>query len=274
MTQAKWKARLHYLAFFSLVIILGACSAMTAQRLAENFGVIAEQVASEQFKHQVFRKQGEGKLLHVYIEGDGRPWRSRKSVALDPTPKNPLMLRLMAIDPAPAIYVGRPCYFNLRDANCSPDWWTDKRYSNTVVRSLDNVVQQYAAPYDGIILFGHSGGGTLAMLVAALRTDVAAVVTLAGNFDIDAWAQHHRYSYLHGSVNPAKQTPLSETILQHHYLGELDQNIKPDMIRATIEQQHAAQLFMLPDADHSCCWQKLWPDLLNKLEYGMEGAAH
>ncbi|MGI9286759.1 MAG: alpha/beta hydrolase [Pseudomonadales bacterium] len=238
--------------------------------MAENFGFTSEVIAGKKFKHQMFRKQGrkqgQGKLLHVYIEGDGRPWHSRQRVSLDPTPKNPLMLKLMATDPAPSVYLGRPCYFNLHDANCSPIWWTHKRYSEVVVSSLDNALQRYATDYDGIILFGHSGGGTLAMLLAAMRTDVVALITLAGNLDIDAWARHHRYSSLHGSINPAKQAPLSKTTLQQHYLGERDDNIKPDMIRTTIEQQYAAQFFLLKEIDHSCCWQTLWPDLLNKLE--------
>ena len=38
--------------------------------------------------------------LHVYIEGDGTPYVARHDFAADPTPRNPLMLRLMTLDPA------------------------------------------------------------------------------------------------------------------------------------------------------------------------------
>ncbi len=232
-------------------------------------------VTGDKFKHQVFlkagsnpnRKQGMDKLLHVYIEGDGRPWRSRHKVSLDPTPKNLLMLHLMAADPASSIYLGRPCYFNLDDMHCAPKWWTDKRYSRAVVASLNQVIQQYAEDYEGIMLFGHSGGGTLAMLLAAVRSDVVALVTLAGNLDIDAWATQHRYSYLRGSLNPALQPILNKSILQHHYLGVLDKNISPAMLRPTLLRQHAAQFFLLQEVDHSCCWQPLWPAALERLQH-------
>lgn len=257
--------------------MLVACSANTVQRAADELGVTPAVVTGAQFKHQIFLnqaveplsvnrgKQVKARHLHVYIEGDGRPWRNRHTVSLDPTPKNLLMLKLMAVDPAPSLYLGRPCYFNLDDAGCAAEWWTDKRYSRAVVASLDQVIQQYAADYDGIMLFGHSGGGTLAMLLAALRSDVIALVTLAANLDIDAWARQHRYSDLRGSLNPAKQPVLNETIVQHHYLGTLDQNVTTEMVRPTLLRQHDAQFYLLDEVDHSCCWQQLWPEVLERL---------
>ena len=59
--------------------------------------------------------------LHVYLEGDGVPWITRTLIALDPTPRNPLALRLMALDPAPALYLARPCYNGTAKApGCNP----------------------------------------------------------------------------------------------------------------------------------------------------------
>ena len=256
-----------------MLVVLSACSTLSAQRTANDLGMLPAIVTSERFKHQVFFKKGSNldtsagktRLLHVYIEGDGRPWRNRHTVALDPTPKNLLMLKLMATDPAASIYLGRPCYFNLDDPNCTAEWWTDKRYSHAVVASLNQVIQQYADDYDGIMLFGHSGGGTLAMLLAAVRSDVVALVTLAGNLDIDAWARQHRYSYLRGSMNPATQPILNRSIAQYHYLGALDKNITAEMLRPVLRHQHAAPLFLIVAVDHSCCWQQLWPEALQRL---------
>ena len=251
------------------LVFLSACSTSTIERAVTKLGLNSTVIIGKPFRHQVFRnkknKQTAGKLLHVYIEGDGRPWRNRHTVSLDPTPKNLLMLELMAVDPAPSIYLGRPCYFNLEDANCSPEWWTDKRYSRAVVVSLNQVIQELGENYTGIVLFGHSGGGTLAMLLAGMRSDVVEVVTLAGNLDIDAWARRHRYSYLRGSINPAQQPALNDAIVQRHYLGELDRNITADMLQPTLSRQPAAQFFLVKGVGHSCCWQRLWPELLSGL---------
>ena len=38
-------------------------------------------------------------LLTVYIEGDGLAWISRTRLSADPTPKNPLAMKLATIDP-------------------------------------------------------------------------------------------------------------------------------------------------------------------------------
>lgn len=247
----------------ALATMLLACSVIDVQ----TEGVIAEVVSGDGFKHQVYRnRSGNGKILHVYLEGDGRPWLSRRRIALDPTPKNPLMLKLMSLDSAPSVYVGRPCYFIAQDDNCSPQWWTQKRYAAEVVSSLNQVIQQYAENYEGIALFGHSGGGSLAMLVAAQREDVVALMTLAGNLDIDRWAIHHGYSPLVGSLNPANQPALNQSILQKHFLGALDINVMPEMVLATIERQIQADFYLLDNVDHSCCWRKLWPQLLLDLE--------
>ena len=37
-------------------------------------------------------------LLTLYLEGDGRAWASRYRLSSDPTPVNPLALRLAAVD--------------------------------------------------------------------------------------------------------------------------------------------------------------------------------
>ena len=241
---------------------LGGCGGYPAERIAGDHRFAAETVTGDPFVHRVFRNDRSGRVLHVYIEGDGRPWRTRNRVSLDPTPDNPVMLELMTLDSAPAIYLGRPCYFGVEDARCSPVWWTDRRYAGAVVASLDHVIDRYARNYAGVVLMGHSGGGTLAVLLAQRRTDVLAVVTLAGNLDTEAWAARHGYTPLYGSLNPADQPPLARGIRQLHLAGARDEVITQEILEAALAGRPGADLRVIADADHSCCWREVWPAVL------------
>ena len=78
-------------------------------------------------------------------------------VAADPTPRRPLMLQILARAPMPAIYVGRPCYFETRaDPGCTPELWTSARYSDAVVASLAAVINGYVerGGFERVILAG------------------------------------------------------------------------------------------------------------------------
>ena len=249
-----------------MVLLLVACAGPSAQKIAQQARFVPQVVMGEPFLHQLYLNQSEGNdVLHIYIEGDGRPWRTRQSVSLDPTPRTPLMLQLMVLDSTPSLYLGRPCYFSLGDPSCSAQWWTHWRYSDAVIASMDLVIDRFASDYQGLVLVGHSGGGTLAMLLAERREDVRVVVTLAGNLDIEAWAAHHEYSQLTGSLNPLLEPPLDPGVRQLHLIGEADTIIPPPMLARAVAIQPSAELRIIPDIDHACCWWEIWPSLLVEL---------
>jgi hypothetical protein len=133
----------------------------------------------------VYRRKaraGQSGALHVYIEGDGRPFLEPTTVAFDPTPRDPLMLRLMALDPAPSVYLGRPCYFGLdHDRGCNPAYWTVRRFAPEVVDSLAAALRSEAArsAARSIELYGHSGGGTLMVGSGDTNTPPALVESAA-----------------------------------------------------------------------------------------------
>ena len=219
------------------------------------------------FRHVVYAngRTAPGAILHVYIEGDGSPYLDRWTVAPDPTPRSPLMLRLMALDSAPAVYVGRPCYFGLaEDPPCTPLDWTLARFSTRVIDSLANVIEQQraAAGADAVELFGHSGGGTLAVLLGARLPSVRRVVTLAGNLDPDAWADLHDYTRLDGSLNPVQLGPLPPAIEQQHFAGGRDRVIPPNLVEAAALQLGAGAIIVLPDVSHTNGWEKKWPAIV------------
>ena len=182
----------------------------------------------------------------------------------DPTPRNLLMLRLLSLDPGPAVFIGRPCYHGLaRTAGCSPELWTTARYSDHVVASLAAAIRHVMmrGGFYELALFGHSGGGTLAVLLAERLTETKAVITIAPNLDVDAWTDHHGYSALTGSLNPASRPPLPKDVTQHHYFGGRDRVI-PSALVTPAAMTSNAQVTIVQGFDHVCCWAQIWSDIL------------
>ena len=222
------------------------------------------------YTHVAYFKPGYGtsNTLHVYLEHDGLAWIDAENVSADPTPRHTLMLATMAQDPSPSLYLGRPCYFGRHnDTGCGPKLWTHERYSETVVSAMANALRVFLSRYDdsGIVLLGYSGGGTLAMLLAERFPKTQAVITIAGNLDIGAWAKHHDYSPLTGSLNPAERRPLSTSIKQSHYVGGRDTNVPPELIESN-QSLPIGSVVKIPEFDHVCCWQSWWPNVLRDLE--------
>jgi hypothetical protein len=245
-----------------------ACSSPAQQfsRLAAALGLRAEVVPGGAFDHVVFRQPGPpSHTLHVYIDGDGTPWQLL-TPAKDPTPRNPLVLRLMALDPTPSLYLGRPCYQGLSEIPpCSSEHWTAGRYSEVVVSSMEAALRRFldGTDYSQLMWFGYSGGGTLASLLAPRFKASTDLITVAANLDIDAWADLHAYSRLTGSLNPARQPPLPTRIRQRHYVGGKDQVVPQTVtVRAPI---HPDTMIVIPSYDHVCCWEAMWPSLLKEL---------
>ena len=251
-----------------LVGLVQACAPGAPDRQAVARGFHGEVVAGQGFDHQVYFRPGRGDRLHIYIEGDGRPWSSPTRISPDPTGRRLLMFELAAIDGAPVLYLGRPCYFGVADDRCEPRWWTFYRYSEAVVNSMAAVIGRYAPRYSRLYLFGHSGGGTLAVLLAARQPEVAEVVTIAANLDIDAWTERHDYTPLVGSLNPADQPPLPARIRQLHLLGGSDTNVTRDMIEPVVGQQQNAEFRVVPGADHRSGWRDYWPQVLRESDSG------
>lgn len=241
--------------------MLSACGLQRHHLPQSGPGATSGQVQGSRFLHKTVFMPGEGRSLHVYLEGDGRPWIHPRRVSLDPTPANPVMFSLFSLDDGPALYLGRPCYWQVEDAACEPKWWTSHRYAEAVVDSLDRAIDHYRG-YVEIRLFGYSGGGSLAMLLAARRADVTDLVTIAANLDIAAWTALHGYSPLRGSLNPAEMDPLPGRIRQHHFAASADKNVPPELIETAAKKQANAVITVVDGYNHACCWETIWPEVL------------
>lgn len=252
-------------------MLLAGCASL-AQRTddrAADLGYRKQVVQGAGFSHVAYFKEGSGvshAALHVYLEGDGTPWLRKGLAAADPTPRNPLMLDLMSLDPATAIYLGRPCYLGQNeDLSCSSNLWTDGRYSEAVVASMVAALERLSVNYTSMTLLGYSGGGTLAMLIAERQPRVMTVVTVAANLDTDRWSDLHQQQRLRDSLNPASSPPLNRRIRQFHFAGDKDDNVPPSLVRDAIFRQQGAIFKAFPSQDHSCCWKDVWAEILREV---------
>lgn len=261
----------------SSLMFLLACStpAQWMNKQASRLGFVRQVLPGTAYTHVVYwNAADQGGLLHVYLDGDGTPWLNPSRIAADPTPRNLLVLRLMAQDKAPSLYLGRPCYQGQSDRPaCSPLLWTARRYGREVVDSMAAALKSALsqADYDGMVLIGYSGGGTLAMLLAEHFEQTRGVLTIAGNLDPERWAVLHGYSPLYGSLNPASRSPLKPSIVQLHLAGGRDKNVPADLIRRVVLQQPDAKFMLMDTFDHTCCWITTWPFILTQWESSWKG---
>jgi pimeloyl-ACP methyl ester carboxylesterase len=253
-----------------LALFLAGCAsnATRIETLAGALDMSRSVVEAGGFRSLIYmRGGGPGEAsLAVFIEGDGVPWRGGTEPSLDPTTSNPLALKLLAQTPAPAAYVVRPCYQGMTGPGCTAQWWTMQRYADEVVSSMTEAVRTAAARANvrNVVLVGYSGGGVLAVLIAERLDNVAAVVTVGADLDIDAWTRHHGYLPLTGSLNPASSTaahPWPET----HLYGGRDAVVPVATTAAYFARFPRAQRKVMDDYDHVCCWVEHWPALWQEI---------
>ncbi len=241
-----------------------------ADALARAAGLAREQVRTDSFVLTSFARITRQDLpLTVYIEGDGLAFRTRSQPSDDPTPVNPQGLALAAADPsANVLYLARPCQFARRADNphCTVAYWTGKRFAEEVVQAMDQAVQHYARqlPKQPLHLVGYSGGGAIAALLAARRTDVASLRTVAGNLDVGEFNRLHRTTPMPASLNPIDSAARLHGLPQVHYFGTED-DVVPGVIALRFTQAVAgdcAQVRAVPGMRHGDDWGRRWPGLL------------
>ncbi|NKB57198.1 MAG: alpha/beta hydrolase [Alphaproteobacteria bacterium] len=263
-----------------MACIVGSCSAFRdlrsgaerAEDLMEASGWAVQRFETNQFSvlGYVPSTISENDRLAVYIEGDGASWITPITPPRDPTPNEPLMLRLALQDPTPnRLYLGRPCQYLSREAlaACDPIYWTSHRYAPEVVKSLNEAIEQRkrVTGAKNIALFGYSGSGGLAILIASKRQDVRLIVTIAGNLDHAAWTKVNHDAALQGSLNAADIANAVAAIPQFHFVGLRDKIVPPAIVKSYVNQivdKSRISIITIADIDHTCCWVDRWPALI------------
>jgi hypothetical protein len=254
------------LAFCLAVLALCACTPLQrADSVARGGGLHALILRGTSFRHAAYERVTDGDaLLVLFIEGDGMPWvHGGRVIARDPTSTSTLALALAAQTPGSVLYLGRPCYLAARsDPACAARWWTSDRYGPEVVTSLASAATRFMEAHHlgRALLVGHSGGGTLAVLLAQRLPHVAGVISIAGNLDPDEWTRQHRYLSLTGA-NPALEPALPRALPQWYLVGGLDTNVSEAMAARYLDRVSADRIWRYTEFDHHCCWLRAWPDV-------------
>jgi len=254
---------------------LGGCTGHTAlQTLADRNDIQLDTLKVREHQIRVLQNHSasESNVLTIYFGGDGRPWREGEP-ASNPDGRGVLAAELAIKDPRLAFYLGRPCYHRADiPPECKPEMWTSHRYSSEIVKLMAGAVSELlhreSAEYAELI--GFSGGGVLALLIAAQLDAVTRVSTIAANLDTEAWVGYHELLPLTGSLNPADSLHSPTQFEQVHLTGTLDK-VVPARTIANFRNRHPEAVYLEVEGfDHRCCWLEHWPSILDHINRDIE----
>jgi hypothetical protein len=217
--------------------------------------------------YQRFNKLSD--TLNIYIEGDGRAWETKHRLSADPTPSNPVALKLASVDPANNVaYISRPGQYSPTGSpKCNSKYWSGYRFAPEVINSFSSAIdilkEKSGVKY--IKLIGYSGGGAIAVLVAARRNDVSALVTVAGNLNPKAFCAYHHVTQLDGSLDPMDVAKTVAHIPQRHFVGSKDKIIPITIVESFVKMEgdkDSERVTIVEGVSHNNGWQKRWNELL------------
>lgn len=213
---------------------------------------------------------------NVYIEGDGLAYISKRLPSPDPTPRDPVALQLAAADNSEnVLYLARPCQYifpQTKPQPCESRYWTTHRYAPEIIQHYQDVLDMISKRHNisKFNLFGYSGGGVIASVLAAERNDIASLRTVASNLDVGAFIRHHEVSPLSGSLDSADLAPQLANFPQCHFLGAKDEIVPKSVVQSFLKKQRPSlnyvteRLVIFTELDHSGeGWAEKWPKILN-----------
>ncbi len=262
--------------FALLCVVAQGCATYSPEDIASEISAkwlrVAELKGGQFVLRVYYRFRRPGAPLHVYLEGDGRAWVSRTHAARNPSPRNPVGLRLAVHEPGENVmYIARPCQYVSFEKNpqCNYTYWTSRRFAPEVIDSVSAVIDlgKKKARAGKLDIIGYSGGGAVAVLLAARRSDVRSIRTVAGNLDHKVWNRHHGNNPLNGSLNAADVAGKVAGIPQIHYIGAMDKNMGAFVAASFLSKagpRACIKLQMVPGVSHSKGWEQAWSGLIRE----------
>lgn len=266
--------------FILFPVLLSGCLGLSpasrtthADDIAAKSGLVRTDITAPPFVlAQWARITDPTKPIHLYIEGDGRAWLSRREPSLNPTPSDPVALKLAAADPwANIVYIARPCQFvplKTPGNDCSVRDWTSDRFAPRVMgayqAALDQLHGRYKAPFH---LIGYSGGAYIALIMAGTRSDILTVRTVAGNIDNVAFTTFHHVSPMPNTVSLSPYFSKLSRIPQRHFVGGDDEQVPRNIVdsyRSSLPSQNCVIVDIISSVDHHDGWTDHWPSLMDR----------
>jgi pimeloyl-ACP methyl ester carboxylesterase len=169
------------------------------------------------------------------------------------------------------LYLGRPCQY-VEDADkkgCTEAVWTSDRMHERAVHGTSAAIDQ-AKLFAGatqLALYGFSGGGGIAALLAQRRQDAVFLGTIAGNLDHRFWTTSLNLTPLHASLNPMDEVMSTARTPQLHLSGGKDNVIPPGIAErwcAALPPESLCRHHHIPNMSHEGAWERAWPGLLRQ----------
>lgn len=231
------QSKVKFFLVFVLIIVFSGCSfsvpslnerTALANNLIKNKDIHKKIYKTEKFNIYSYKTNLQNcSNINLFIEGDGLAWLTRTIISSDPTPTNPIALKLMLKDKSSCkVYFARPCQYTNSNI-CEKKYWTSHRFSEEIIETYKEVLSQIKSKYKNksFNLIGFSGGGAIATILASTKNDIKKLITVAGNLDTKKWVQIHNISPLNGSLNPVDFTNNLNNISQIHIVGSDDRII-------------------------------------------------
>jgi len=273
-----------FLSSLTILATVAACSQInyetaknTATRLARPAFMVDRLIPTPSFKLYAWERMHKRQApASIYIGDDNNAW-AYKSLKADhslfekTSPENPVALHLATRDLSDNVaYLARPCQFLSGDdlKQCPEKFRYDARYSAEVIDSYHAALDEMKARYDltSFNLIGFGGGAQIAAYLAAERTDVVSLRTVAGDLNHDFVATEHQSTPISNtSLNAINIAPKLAHVPQQHFIGGADDIITPGVyhsFRQAMGPSSCVRYSLVQDAGHKRGWVEKWPDLL------------
>jgi hypothetical protein len=264
--------------------------------LAQHANLTPSVINTSQFSIQIFTQNHNSKHAVIYLEGDGLVLNRYGEIALNPTPTDPMAVRLASVDRRPftKIVVNRPFHYGDRHAECSlircpglkvsasrsrnkfgmtlshhdnvSPYWTTARYAPEVIQSIYEAINQCQQQFrfETIELVAYSGGASVALLLTPYFKNITRIISFAGNLDHKNWTSYHGTQPLFESLDPMENKEFIRKIPQIHFVGASDDNTTPELAKAYKQKidSDKISIIVIDGFAHDGNWPSIWQEQL------------